>query len=95
MAKKTLSKKERKLSDCLEDLLLLPVTDGESKQFLNELGLSKTKSDNKMLIAARLFEKAAKGDISAIKEIRTVMTEVEQVDRGRLAEIVEAVRNVE
>lgn len=93
MAKK-LSKKECKLSDCLEALMSLPVVDEESKSFLIELGVSKAKSNNKMLIAARLFEKAARGDISAIKEIRTIMTDAEQNDRGSLADIIEAVRNV-
>ena len=94
MAGKKLSKKERKLSDCLEDLLLLPVADQENREFLNGLGIAKVKTNNKMLIAARLFEKAARGDISAIKEIRTILTETEHLDHGRLAEIIEAVKNV-
>lgn len=84
--------KGKKLSDCLSDILSLKVT-ADDLEFLEGLGIKKSKANNKMLIAARLFEKAAKGDISAIKEIRSVLSENE-IDTGALAEIIEAVRNV-
>ena len=43
---------------------------------------------------ARLFHKASLGDISAIKEIRSVMADIEAKDFGKLQEIIEAVRDV-
>ena len=47
-----------------------------------------------MLIMARLFIKAASGDIPAIKEVRSIMSDTENVDAGLIREIIEAVRNV-
>ncbi len=84
--------KKKKLSDCMSAILNLKVSETES-EFLESLGIKKGNRDNKMLIAARLFEKASKGDISAIKEIRAMLSETE-IDSGYLAEIIEAVRNV-
>lgn len=87
------NRKNRKLSECLAEILTLPVS-GEELLFLSELGIHKKDADNKMLIMARLLEKAMKGDISAIREIRSIMQETESTDRGLLMEIIEAVRNV-
>ena len=85
-------KKQKKLSECLSDILNLRVRE-ENLDFLEGLGIKKVNADNKMLIAARLFEKASSGEISAIKEIRSVLAETE-IDSGSIAEIIEAVRNV-
>lgn len=85
-------KKQKKLSECLSDILNLKVRE-ENLEFLEALGIKKANADNKMLIAARLFEKASSGEISAIKEIRSVLAETE-IDSGSIAEIIEAVRNV-
>ncbi len=85
-------KKQKKLSECLSDILNLKVRE-ENLEFLEGLGIKKTNADNKMLIAARLFERASSGEISAIKEIRSVLAETE-IDSGSIAEIIEAVRNV-
>ena len=85
-------KKQKKLSECLSDILNLKVRE-ENLEFLEGLGIKKANADNKMLIAARLFERASSGEISAIKEIRSVLAETE-IDSGSIAEIIEAVRNV-
>ena len=85
-------KKQKKLSECLSDILNLKVRE-ENLEFLEGLGIKKVNADNKMLIAARLFERASSGEISAIKEIRSVLAETE-IDSGSIAEIIEAVRNV-
>ena len=85
-------KKSKKLSDCLSDILNLKVRE-ETLEFLKALGIDESIADNRMLIAARLFEKASSGDISAIKEIRSILAETE-IDSGYIAEIIEAVRNV-
>ena len=89
-----MAKKIKKLSDCLSDILNLKVMGDENLKFLNSLGIKKGRTDNKMLIVARLFEKASSGDISAIKEIRSIMAESESKDYGKLDEIIEAIKNV-
>ena len=85
--------KKKKLSDCLGEILSLSAT-GEDSEFLTGLGIKPRDCDNKMLIMARLFTKASSGDISAIKEVRSIMSDPENVDAGLLREIVEAVRDV-
>ena len=89
-----MAKKLKKLSDCLSDILNLKVIDDENKEFLNSLGIKKGSADNKMLIMARLFDRASSGDISAIKEIRSIMADTESKDYGKLKEIIEAIKNV-
>ena len=88
------SRKLKKLSECMSDILSLKVTEENDISFLTELGIAKNSTDNKMLIMARLFEKASKGDISAIKEIRGIMNDSENKDKGLISEIIEAVKNV-
>jgi len=85
--------KEKKLSDCMQDILNLKAT-GEDLEFLEGLGISRRDSYNKMVIAMRIFEKASKGDMQAIKELRSIALDTEKTDIGRLAEIIEAVSNV-
>ena len=89
-----MAKKTKKLSDCLSDILNLKVKSEENLQFLNSLGIKKSSLDNKMLIVARLFDKASSGDISAIKEVRSIMSDTESKDFGKLQEIIEAIKNV-
>lgn len=86
-------KKTKKLSECLSDILNLSVNSEDDVEFLKGLGIKK-RSDNKTLIMARLFDKAASGDIQAIKEVRSIMADTEQKDFGKLMEIIEAVQNV-
>ena len=86
-------KKTKKLSECLADILNLKVNNEDDVDFLKSKGIKKH-SDNKTLIMARLFEKAAAGDIQAIKEVRSIMSDDENQDLGKLREILEAVGNV-
>lgn len=85
--------KKKKLSDCLGEILNLAAS-GEDGEFLMGLGIKQKDCDNKMLIMARLFTKASSGDISAIKEVRSIMSDTENVDAGLIREIIEAVRDV-
>ena len=89
-----MAKKLKKLSDCLSDILNLKVTGNEDLEFLESLGIKRARADNKLLIAARLFDKASSGDIPAIKELRAIISEKEGKDYGKLDEIIEAIKNV-
>ncbi len=89
-----MARKIKKLSDCLSDILNLKVNNEEDLTFLNSLGIKKSCSDNKMLIMAHLYSKASSGDISAIKEVRSIMADKESKDYGKLEEIIEAIKNV-
>lgn len=89
-----MAKKLKKLSDCLSDILNLKVKDEKDLEFLTSLGIKKSVSDNKLLLMARLFDKASSGDISAIKEVRSIMADTENKDYGKLSEIIEAIKNV-
>ena len=89
-----MTRKTKKLSDCLSDILSLKVSSESDLEFLSSLGIKKNSLDNKMLIMARLFNKASLGDISAIKEIRSILAEKENKDYGMLQEIIEAIKNV-
>lgn len=86
-------RKNKKLSDSLSEILNRTVSSDRDIEFLETLGI-RTRTDNKTLIMARLFDKAAAGDIQAIKEVRSIMTETESKDFGKLMEIIEAVSNV-
>ena len=86
-------RKNKKLSECLSYILGLSVKNEEDIEFLRSRGIKKH-SDNKTLIMAKLFDKAASGDIQAIKEVRSIMAETENKDFGKLIEIIEAVGNV-
>ena len=86
-------KKNKKLSECLSDILNSTVSNDEDLEFLKSLGMNEN-SDNKTLIMARLYHKASQGDIQAIKEVRSIMADTENKDFGRLLEIIEAVQNV-
>jgi len=86
-------KKTKRLSECLSDILNLTVNNEDDAEFLKSMGIKK-RSDNKTLIMARLFDKASAGDIQAIKEVRSIMTDDESKDIGKLKEILEAVTNV-
>ena len=86
------TRKNKKLSECLSDILNLTVQNEEDVEFLKGLGIKK-RSDNKTLIMAKLFNKAAAGDIQAIKEVRSIISETENKDFGKLMEIIEAVNN--
>lgn len=94
MARVKSRRKKVKLSECLAEILSLDVTGDEDLKFLKDLGVAENRTDNKMLIMAKLCEKARGGDISAIKEIRAIMSETENQDIGVIAEIIEAVKNV-
>lgn len=83
------------LSDCLGEILSLKVCDDNDLEFLSALGCPKNHTDNKTLIMAKLVDRAKSGDISAIKEIRAILTESDGKDLGALHEIIKAVKNVE
>ena len=70
------ARREKKLMREYAELLLsLPVKDKRRKSQLEALGVNSEDADNKMLVMAALMKKAHNGDVSAIKEIRSVIGE--------------------
>lgn len=67
-----MAKKSLKENMCR--LLLCDVSDDESS-FLRELGFNMKKPNKYTVIAAALYKKAAAGDLSAIKELRSLIGE--------------------
>ena len=59
----------------MELILSLPVRDGRKKEKLEELGIGGDDMSNAMVIAAALFQKAAGGDVGAVKELRDLVGE--------------------
>ena len=95
MTAKLRAKNKKKFSDCLEELLSAKVTEEENNVFLEHMGIKKSSRDNRMLVMAKLLERAISGETSAIKEVRSIMMETESQDAGLLREILEAVKQVE
>ena len=85
--------KYKKLADCMEDMLSLPVEDEEKKALLSDFGLTE-RQDYRMFLMARLLKKAQDGDVSAIREVRSILQETENADKGVLTQILEAVKSV-
>ena len=63
------------LRDCMIDLLNLPVTDPKKWNELSKLGIDIEEINNKELLTAALFNRALTGDVTAFKEIRSLIGE--------------------
>lgn len=67
-------RERKKISEYMETLLSLPISDDCFKRELGQMGVSERDMDNRMLLAASLFDKAVKkSDVSAIREIRNII----------------------
>lgn len=71
----SMSKKQFK--ECAGSLLGLKPSESGKEQ-LKAMGIKSKDMTNKMLLIAVLFEKALKGDVPAIKELRSLAEEDEQ-----------------
>lgn len=66
---------KKTLRECMELILSKPVTDSRRLKTLVSLDIDCDDMDNKMLIAAALFKRAASGDVMAIRELRNLIGE--------------------
>ena len=63
------------MKEYAEFLLSLPVTDGRKINRLSRMGVPPEGIDNKMLMVSGLLAAACAGDVSAAKEIRSIIGE--------------------
>lgn len=68
-------REKKRLRDCAELLLSLPVADTNKWNKLAELGVPPEDIDNRMLMVTGLLNQASKGDTAAAKEIRNLIGE--------------------
>lgn len=65
-------RKKKSMREKMELLLSLPADDTDADN-LKALGISPDDIDNEMIIIKALFDKAASGDINAIREVRNIL----------------------
>ena len=65
-------RKKKSMRQKMELLLSLPADDTDADN-LKALGISPDDIDNEMIIIKALFDKAASGDINAIREVRNIL----------------------
>lgn len=90
-------RRKKALKECMNALLDLPVTGAGNYNALSQLGVDPEDIDNRMLVAAALFQRAVKtGDPKTVHEIREILNETDQEsENGILSAVIEAVRDVE
>lgn len=70
------SRRNKKLlKDYMDAVLELPVTSNKQFNNLSKMGIPVENIDNKMLLVVSLFKRATIGDVSAFKEIRSLIGE--------------------
>lgn len=65
-------RRKKSMRQKLQLLLSLPAMDSDVRE-LEAIGISPEEMDNEMVILKGLFLKAANGDVSAIREIRSIL----------------------
>lgn len=90
-------RRKRKLKECMNALLDLPVTGDGNYNALAAMGLDPDEIDNRMLLTAALFQRAAKtGDPKAVHEIREILNEADaDSEGGILGDILGAVKEID
>ncbi len=72
-----MDKDKKQFKECASSLLELKPSENGKEQ-LKAMGIKSKDMTNKMLLIAVLFEKALRGDVPAIKELRSLVEEDEQ-----------------
>jgi hypothetical protein len=73
-------RKKKELREYMEVLLEVPLENSDkTKKKLEKQGLPVEMLDNKMLLAAALFKRALAGDVQAIKEVRSIIGELPEL----------------
>lgn len=75
-------REKKRLRDCAELLLSLPVKDIDKFNNMCQLGIPVEDIDNRMLMVTGLLNQACKGDTSAAREIRSLIGEDVNSDAG-------------
>lgn len=81
---------QKTLKEYAEFLLSLPVTDGRKFNKLSRMGVPPEGIDNKMLMVSGLLAAACAGDVSAAKEMRSIIGE----DKPQDSEAIEKLDDV-
>ncbi len=71
------------LEEGTQALLRLPVTEPEEAERLKALKVPKKARNNAMLLASVLLDKAKKGDIPALKELRALAAQGDEEESRR------------
>lgn len=70
-------RRQRKaMREQMELLLSLPVINEEHKALMEQLGIDEDNMDNQMLLIMAMYQKAAKGDLEAFREIKSVVSDM-------------------
>ncbi|WP_286144713.1 KGG domain-containing protein [Bacteroides caecimuris] len=64
-------RKKKSMKQAMDYLLSLPVID-ENMETLEQLGIDADDADNQMLVVAKAFQKAIKGNVDAMKFIASI-----------------------
>lgn len=80
-------REKKKLKDCAELLLSLPVLDTKRFHELSSMGIPEETIDNKMLMVAALHREACAGNVGAAKELRSIIGEDRQQDVAALEKL--------
>jgi len=74
--KSGVARRQRKsLKDSMNLLLSLEITDKKRLDQALKMGFEERETDNSVLVTLALFDKAVKGDVMAIKELRSLIEE--------------------
>lgn len=87
------SRRNKKLmKEQMQHLLSLPVTNEKHLKLLLKMGVEET--DNKMLVCVALFKRALSGDVSAYKEIRSVIGEDKENNNEQIQKLDEVLDKI-
>lgn len=86
-------RRKKYLRGCMLRLLELPAAGAERRAALRGMGLCDSEMSNRMLLAASIFEKAVKnGDVSAFREICSLIGEEAAGGDGMLEELIQGLK---
>ena len=82
------------LKDCMINLLSLPVNNQKDWNKLSRFGIEPDDIDNKELLTVALFKRALSGDVSAYKEIRSVIGEDRESNEEQMQKLDEVLDKI-
>lgn len=89
------NRRRKSLKDSMNALLALPIINKSDFNTAIKMGIPMEDLDNSQLIVLALFQKAKLGDVSAIKELRSLIGEDNTGNEiGQLEELMRGLRDV-